>query len=202
MCTFCFFLIYHVPFANLTSVYIIRSLNWKCKGFYLITDMQGKYYWNKASRWISAMFQKPFLIDIFYESRVEDHHLNENKNIYEIYISVILRLNNQYLEFHLHSFNDMYIHLVLVCIDWRFDSCVGAEEQKDGLLDMQIYIIISLFILNCTHRVMCLVVNVLISHCMSRILKGKSTRWVELSKSTALSGYTIRWVVFDPTSFS
>ncbi len=135
MCTVCFFLIYHVPFANLTSVYIIRSLNWKCKGFYLITDMQGKYYWNKASRWIFAMFQKPFLIDIFYESRVEDHHLNV-KHLWDIHFCYSKA-------FHLHSFNDMYIHLVLICIDWRFDSCVGAEEQKDGLLDMQIYIIIS-----------------------------------------------------------
>jgi len=46
--------------------------------------MQGKYYCNEASRRIFAIFLQPFLIGVFYKSRVEDHHLDRNQIIYEI----------------------------------------------------------------------------------------------------------------------
>ncbi len=61
------------------------------------------------------MFQKPFLIDVFYERRVEDHHLNRNKTIYETYTTAYF--NNQSIEFNLHSFNDKDTHLILICFD-------------------------------------------------------------------------------------
>lgn len=41
----------------------------------LITDVQGEYQCNEASRRIFAMFLQPALINVFYECRMDDHHL-------------------------------------------------------------------------------------------------------------------------------